>query len=65
MGWEIVIKLIFIILDPLVLTTSGKKIKAQEGKVIIFPSNVRHHVPKNRCDGRITLAGNIFVFSDL
>ena len=44
--------------SPLVLTTSGKKIKAQEGKVIIFPSNVRHHVPKNRCDGRITLAGN-------
>jgi hypothetical protein len=45
--------------SPLVFTTTGKKIKAEEGKVVIFPANVYHHVPKNNCDGRIVLAGNI------
>ena len=34
--------------------------KAEEGKVVIFPGNVFHHVPKNNCDGRIVLAGNIY-----
>ena len=51
--------------SPLVLTTSGKRIKAEEGKLVLFPGLVVHHVPENRCDGRITLAGNIFIFSDL
>tara|TARA_R100001443_G_C3308867_1_gene167202 strand:+ start:237 stop:764 length:528 start_codon:yes stop_codon:yes gene_type:complete len=46
--------------SPLIFTTSGKKIKAEEGKVIIFPGNLAHHVPKNRCDGRIVLSGNIY-----
>ena len=45
--------------SPLVFTTSGKKIKAEEGKIVIFPGNLYHHVPKNKCDGRITLSGNI------
>ena len=47
--------------SPLIFTTSGKKIKAEEGKVVIFPGNLLHHVPENKCDGRITLAGNINV----
>tara|TARA_B100000287_G_C20344699_1_gene667288 strand:+ start:182 stop:727 length:546 start_codon:yes stop_codon:yes gene_type:complete len=45
--------------SPLVFTTSNKKVKAEEGKVVIFPGNVFHHVPKNRCSGRIVLSGNI------
>ena len=44
---------------PLVFTTSGTKIKAEAGKVVIFPGNVWHHVPPNKCEGRIVLAGNI------
>ena len=45
--------------SPLVFTKSGKKIKAEEGKVVIFPGVLRHHVPKNRCDDRIIVAGNV------
>ena len=45
--------------SPLVFTKSGKKIKAEEGKVVIFPGGLRHHVPKNRCDDRIIVAGNV------
>ena len=45
--------------SPLVFTTSGKKIKAEEGKVAIFPGNLLHHVLKNKCSDRIVLAGNI------
>jgi len=44
--------------SPLVFTTSNKKIKAEEGKVVIFNSNLWHHVPKNRCNNRIIIAGN-------
>ena len=46
--------------SPLIFSTSGKRIKAEEGKVVIFPGNLCHHVPKNKCDGRIVLAGNVF-----
>ena len=49
--------------SPLVFTTSGKKIKAEEGKVAIFPGNLSHHVPKNKSDGRMVLAGNIWTTS--
>ena len=45
--------------SPLVLTTSGTQIKAEAGKVAIFAGNVWHHVPPNKCEGRIVLAGNI------
>lgn len=47
--------------SPLVFTTSNKKIKAEEGKVIIFNSSINHHVPKNKCDDRIIIAGNYTV----
>ena len=47
--------------SPLVFSTSGKRIKAEEGKVIIFPGSLRHHVPKNRCEGRVTIAGNVCI----
>ncbi len=45
--------------SPFVFTKSGKRIKAEEGKVVIFPGNMYHHVPKNNCDDRVTLAGNL------
>ena len=45
--------------SPLVFSTTGKKVKPEEGTVVVFPGTVSHHVPKNNCDGRITLAGNI------
>ena len=47
--------------SPLVFSTSGKKIKAEEGKVLVFPANMRHHVPKNKCRDRMALIGNLIV----
>ena len=47
--------------SPLVFTTSGKRIKAEEGKIVIFRSYVKHHVPRNNCDNRIVLVGNSVV----
>ena len=51
--------------SPLILTTSGKRIKAEEGKVVIFPGVTEHHVPKNQCDDRIVLAGNVLNLGDI
>ena len=45
--------------SPLVFTESGKRIKAEEGKIVIFPASLRHKVPQNRCKNRITLSCNI------
>ena len=45
--------------SPLIFTDSGRRIKPEEGKVVIFPGNMLHQVPKNKCDGRMILAGNI------
>ena len=45
--------------SPLVFTTSKKRVKAEEGKIVVFPGHVLHHVPKNNCEGRVVLAGNI------
>ena len=45
---------------PLVFTHSRKKVKSEEGKVVIFPSWIYHHVPPNKCDGRIVLVGNVY-----
>ena len=45
--------------SPLVFETSGTRIKAEQGKVVIFPSIMKHGVPKNRCDGRLALVGNL------
>ena len=45
---------------PLVLTDSGKRIRPKEGRYVIFPSYLMHHVPKHRYNGvRITLSGNL------
>ena len=45
--------------SPLVFPTSGKKIKAEEGKIVIFPASVYHKVPQNKSKDRVTLACNI------
>ena len=45
--------------SPLVFPTSGKRIKAEDGKVVVFPGHVEHSVPKNKCDGRMVVAGNV------
>ncbi len=50
--------------SPLVLTTSGRRIRAEEGKLILKGGDIWHHVPKNKCDGRIVLAGNITAIPD-
>ena len=45
--------------SPFVFTDSGKRIRPKEGRYVIFPSYLKHYVPKNRYnDTRITLAGN-------
>ena len=49
--------------SPLVFKTSGKKIKAEEGKIVLFPGVMNHYVPKNKCKNRMILAGNI-IFSE-
>ena len=45
--------------SPLVFTTSGKRVKAEPGKLVIFPGWVKHHVPKNKCEDRVVLVGNV------
>ena len=37
----------------------AKKIKAEAGKIVVFPGTIRHCVPKNNCKNRLVLAGNI------
>ena len=44
----------------LVFTESGKRVRPKEGRYVIFPSYLMHHVPKHRYkDTRITLSGNL------
>ena len=48
--------------SPLVFSDSGKKIRPTEGTFVIFPSHVKHLVPKHRYrETRITLSGNILI----
>ena len=48
--------------SPLVFTDSGKRIRPKEGKYVIFPAYLKHHVPKNRYNHqRITLSGNLLI----
>jgi len=46
--------------SPLIFTYSKKRIRPKEGKYVIFPAYLKHHVPKNRYNHqRITLSGNL------
>ena len=46
--------------SPLVFPTSGKKIKPEPGKLVLFPPSLRHKVPTNKCDNRVTIASNVY-----
>ena len=46
--------------SPLVFTTSGQSIEAKRGRIVIFPGILEHHVPKNECDDRVIISGNVF-----
>ena len=45
--------------SPLIFTRSGKKVKAEAGKLVLFPSSVYHYVPPNKCKDRIALSANV------
>jgi hypothetical protein len=46
--------------SPLIFSDSKTKITPEEGKFLLFPSIMKHEVPKHKHDEkRITLAGNI------
>ena len=46
--------------SPLVSTTSGQSIEAKQGRIVIFPGILEHYVPKNECDNRVIISGNVF-----
>ena len=44
------------------MTDFKEKIRPKEGRYLIFPAHLKHHVPKHRYkDTRITLSGNFSV----
>ena len=45
--------------SPLIFSSSNTIIEPEEGKLLIFPSNLIHHVPPNNCNERIVFSGNI------
>ena len=48
--------------SPLVFSDSREKIRPTEGTFVIFPSHLKHLVPKHRYrETRITLSGNILI----
>ena len=51
--------------SPLVFPTSGRKIKAEPGKLVLFPPSLNHKVPINKCDNRVTIASNITIYERL
>ena len=45
--------------SPFVFTYSGKRISPKEGRYVLFPSHLKHHVPKHRFNHkRMTLSAN-------
>lgn len=45
--------------SPLVFSTSGRKVLPKEGRLVVFPGCIKHHVPKNHSEGRLILAGDL------
>jgi hypothetical protein len=46
--------------SPFIFTDCEKRIRPKEGRYVIFPSHLKHYVPKQRNNSkRITLSGNI------
>ena len=48
--------------SPLVFTNTRKKIQPVEGIVVVFDGGIKHHVPPNKCEDRVVLAGNIVTY---
>ena len=47
--------------SPHFFTSSMQKVRSRMGSFVIFPSYLRHHVPKHRYnESRITLSGNFY-----
>ena len=45
---------------PLTFSYSGIKIRPKEGRYVIFPSHLKHHVPPQKSKNiRMTLSGNM------
>ena len=50
---------------PLVFDDSGYKVRPKEGRFVIFPAYLQHHVPKNRFnEDRVTISGNLSLRKD-
>ena len=50
---------------PLVFDESGYKVRPKEGRFVIFPAYLQHHVPKNRFnEDRVTISGNLSLRKD-
>ena len=51
--------------SPLVFTDTGVSIRPKEGRFVIFPAYLQHHVPKHRFnETRVTLSGNYLINRD-
>ena len=48
--------------SPIVFPDENETVEAREGNILIFPGHVNHYVPKNKCDGRVVVAGDIDMF---
>jgi len=46
---------------PFYFTSSNQKVIPETGKLILFPGDLVHHVPKNNCHNRVVLAGNFVI----
>ena len=66
MHWPSIYSLVYFLKSkwydsPLVFTSFGQKIRPKEGRYVIFPGYLYHHVPKHRYGHkRITLSGNMY-----
>ena len=49
--------------SPIVFPDDNETVEARDGNILIFPGHVNHYVPKNKCDGRVVVAGNINLFT--
>ena len=51
--------------SPLVFSHSKKKIQPVEGILVLFDGSVKHHVPPNKCEDRVVLAGNVVSYYNI
>ncbi len=47
--------------SPIVFDSSMEEIQPTSGMLLVFPGWVKHSVPKNKCEGRSIIAGNLSV----